>query len=49
MSPISSRILPKAVSAVQAMDLKTKEQLADEIFRNQPNGWLRLWCWIGLG
>jgi hypothetical protein len=35
MSPISSRILPKAVSAVQVMDLKTKEQLADEIFRNQ--------------
>lgn len=37
MSRISCQVLTKAVSAVQAMDLKTKEQLADEIFRTQPN------------
>jgi len=37
MSPISCQILTKAVSTVQAMDLKTKEQLADKIFRTQPN------------
>ena len=37
MSRISRNTLVQAISAVKAMDLKQKEQLADEIFRAQPN------------
>lgn len=37
MSRISCQNLAEAISTVQAMDLKTKEQLADEIYRTQPN------------
>lgn len=37
MSRISCQTLVKAISTVQTMDLKAKEQLADEIHRTQPN------------
>jgi hypothetical protein len=37
MSRISCQNLAEAISTVQVMDLKTKEQLADEIYRTQPN------------
>ena len=37
MSRISRNALVSAVTGVQAMDMKQKEQLADEIFRSQPN------------
>jgi hypothetical protein len=37
MSRISSRALGRAIDTVQAMDLRQREELADEIFRVQPN------------
>ena len=37
MSRISRNDLVSAITGVQAMDMKQKEQLADEIFRSQPN------------
>lgn len=37
MSRISCQTLVKAISTVQALDLTTKEQFADEIYRTQPN------------
>ena len=37
MSRISTDAMARALIAAQAMDLQQKEQLADEIFRAQPN------------
>jgi len=37
MSRISTDAMVKALIAAQAMDLQQKEQLADEVFRAQPN------------
>lgn len=37
MSRISTGVMANALIAAQAMDLKQKEQLADEVFRAQPN------------
>lgn len=37
MSRISFDALTKAIATVRAMDLKQKEQLADELFHAQPN------------
>ncbi|EKY8363980.1 hypothetical protein RDV39_004784 [Salmonella enterica] len=37
MSRITTQILAKAITGVQKMDLKEKEQLADEIYRTQPD------------
>lgn len=37
MSRISTDVLENALIAAQALDLQQKEQLADEVFRAQPN------------
>ena len=37
MSRISPSILARAITAVQAMDFRGKERLADEVFRAQPH------------
>ena len=37
MSRISRASLDRAIGKVRAMDLKQKEQLADEVFRTQPH------------
>ena len=37
MSRISRTALAQAIAAVRAMDMKQKEQLADELFRAQPH------------
>lgn len=37
MNRISREALVSAITSVQAMDMKQKEQIADEIFRSQPN------------
>jgi len=37
MSRISSQALARAIDAVHAMDFRQKEDLADEVFRIQPN------------
>ncbi|MCK0505523.1 hypothetical protein [Aromatoleum anaerobium] len=37
MSRISRDAMARALIAAQAMDLQQKEQLADEVFRTQPN------------
>ena len=37
MSRISRNALAQAIATVRAMDMKQKEQLADELFRAQPH------------
>lgn len=37
MSRVSTQVLARAIQAIDAMDLRRKEALVDEIFRAQPN------------